>query len=131
MPFVILPSNIISYIVRENECGARRMQWLSGASVLAYWFSSFCFDFMCYIGTVILTFCIFAIFGRREYTGKNLFGPTMVLFLFYGFSSIPMNYCLSFFFTSPFTAQTVVLVLNFALGFLWVLLESMLITGAR
>uniref|UniRef100_A0A0A9YHV3 ABC transporter A family member 1 n=1 Tax=Lygus hesperus TaxID=30085 RepID=A0A0A9YHV3_LYGHE len=36
LPFILLPSNIISYIVRENESGSRHLQWLSGANVVAY-----------------------------------------------------------------------------------------------
>ncbi|KAG5473438.1 hypothetical protein LSCM4_03504 [Leishmania orientalis] len=126
LPFIFIPSNTIAYIVEEKESGARHLQWLSGASVLAYWLSSFVFDFACYIVTQMLAFIIFAIFNRTEYIGKDSIGAATVLFLFFGLASIPVSYFLSFFFRSSFTAQSVVFCINFTFGFLWVTLESMI-----
>ncbi|KAG5473719.1 hypothetical protein LSCM1_04349 [Leishmania martiniquensis] len=126
LPFIFIPSNTISYIVEEKESGARHLQWLSGASVLAYWLSSFVFDFACYLVTQILAFIIFAIFNRTEFIGKDSIGAAVVLFLFFGLSSIPVSYFLSFFFRSSFAAQSVVFCINFTFGFLWVTLESMI-----
>lgn len=130
LPFVLIPCNTISYIVREKECGARHMQWLSGASVAAYWLSCFIFDFCCYLGTLCLSLVIFVIFNRKEYIlGPNI-GVTVTLFVFFGLSAVMSSYLLSFFFKSAFTAQTVVLLVNFVFGFLWVTLEEMLAMGA-
>ncbi|XQJ28617.1 ATP-binding cassette protein subfamily A, member 10, putative [Leishmania guyanensis] len=126
LPFIFIPSNTISFIVEEKESGARHMQWISGASVLAYWLSSFVFDFACYIVTQILAFVIFLIFRRTEYIGKDTIDAAFVLFLFFGLTSIPVSYFLSFFFRSSFTAQSVVFCINFTFGFLWVTLESMI-----
>lgn len=130
LPFVFIPSNTIGYIVRERETGARHMQWLSGASAAMYWLSSFVFDALCFVGTEILTFVLFVVFGREEYVGSRELAPSIVLFLFYGLSSIPLSYLLSTFFRSPFVAQSVVLVVNFSFGFLWVTAESMLAPSA-
>ncbi|KPI88774.1 ATP-binding cassette protein subfamily A member 10 putative ABC transporter putative (ABCA10) [Leptomonas seymouri] len=125
LPFIFIPSNTIGYIVEEKETGARHMQWLSGASVLAYWMSSFVFDVACYIATQILAFIIFVIFNRTEYVSKDTVGPSIVLFLFFGVSSVPVSYFLSFFFKSSFSAQSVVFCINFTFGFLWVTVETM------
>ncbi|XP_050340755.1 glucosylceramide transporter ABCA12-like [Bactrocera neohumeralis] len=130
LPFILIPCNTISYIVREKETGARHMQWLSGASVAAYWLSSFVFDFACYVVTEILAMIIFVIFNRTEYIRKENVGVTITLFLFFGFSAVASSYLLSFFFKSSSTAQTVVLLVNFVFGFLWVTLEEMLAIGA-
>ncbi|KPA80358.1 putative ATP-binding cassette protein subfamily A member 10 [Leptomonas pyrrhocoris] len=126
IPFIFIPSNTIGYIVEEEESGARHMQWLSGMSVFAYWMSSFMFDVACYIGTQILTFVIFVIFNRTEFVSKDTVGPAIVMFLFYGVSSIPVSYFMSFFFKSAFSAQSVVFCINFTFGFLWVTVESMI-----
>lgn len=126
LPFIFIPSNTIGYIVEEKETGARHMQWLSGASVLAYWLSSFVFDMVCYIVTQILAFIIFVIFNRTEYVSKDTVGPAIVLFLFFGVTSIPVSYFMSFFFKSSFSAQSIVFCINFTFGFLWVTVESMI-----
>ncbi|KAK7195511.1 ATP-binding cassette subfamily A, member 1 [Novymonas esmeraldas] len=126
LPFIFIPSNTISYIVVEKESGARHLQWLSGASVLAYWLSSFVFDVACYIVTQILAFIIFVIFNRTEFIGKDTVGASIVLFLFFGVTSIPVSYLMSFFFRSSFSAQSVVFCINFTFGFLWVTVESMI-----
>ncbi|KAL7706872.1 ATP-binding cassette protein subfamily A member 10 [Lotmaria passim] len=126
LPFIFIPSNTIGYIVEEKETGARHMQWLSGASVAAYWLSSFVFDMACYIFTQILAFVIFVIFHRTEYVGKHTVGPAIVLFLFFGVTSIPVSYFMSFFFKSSFSAQSIVFCINFTFGFLWVTVESMI-----
>lgn len=130
LPFIFIPSNTIAYIVEEKESGVRSIQWLSGVNIFAYWLSSFVFDALCYIVTQILAFIIFVIFDRTEYTGKGMLAPSLVLFLFYGVSSVPVSYFLSFFFKSAFTAQSVVFCLNFTLGFLWVTIESMIAPNA-
>ncbi|CBZ23971.1 putative ABC transporter [Leishmania mexicana MHOM/GT/2001/U1103] len=126
LPFIFIPSNTISYIVEEKESGARHMQWLSGANVVAYWLSSFVFDFATYLLTQILAFIIFLIFNRTEFIGKDNAGAAVVLFFFFGLTSIPFSYFLSVFFRSSFTAQSVVFCINFTFGFLWVTLESMI-----
>lgn len=126
LPFVLIPANTISYIVQEKKSGARHLQWLAGANMGAYWLSSFVFDLACYIGTVVLTYVIFVIFQRHEYTSSDMIGPAICLFLFFGLSSIPFSYLLSFFFDSPFAAQSIVLIINFFFGFIWVTIESML-----
>lgn len=126
LPFVLIPANTIRYVVREKEVGARHLQWLTGASMAAYWMSAFAFDFLCYVGTVLLAYIVFLLFGRNEYYGPGMLGPSLCLFFFFGISSIPSSYVLSFFFTSPFKAQNTVLLLNFVFGFLWVTMESVI-----
>ncbi|KAG5490495.1 hypothetical protein JKF63_00615 [Porcisia hertigi] len=126
LPFIFIPSNTIAYIVEEKESGSRHMQWLSGAGVAAYWLSSFVFDCLSYIATQILAFIVLALFGRTEYVSKDMVGPAMALFFFFGVSSIPFSYFLSFFFRSGFAAQSVVFCINFTCGFLWVIAESMI-----
>lgn len=130
LPFVLIPANTIRYVVREKETGARHLQWLTGASMAAYWSSVFVFDFLCYIGTLILAYIVFLIFKRNEYYGPGMLGPSLCVFLLYGISSILSAYALSFFFSSPFKAQNTVLLVNFVFGFLWVTMESVIGSSA-
>ncbi|RNF20419.1 ATP-binding cassette protein subfamily A, member 10 [Trypanosoma conorhini] len=127
LPFTFIPSNTVAFMVRECQTGARHLQWLAGANALAFWTSSMLFDFCCYLVTEALAMVIFVIFKRTEFIGNaNIVGAAITLFAFFGLSSVPCSYVVSFFFSSPFVAQSVVLAANFVLGFLWVMGEQIL-----
>ncbi|KEG10259.1 ABC transporter [Trypanosoma grayi] len=127
LPFTFIPSNTVSFMVRENQSGSRHLQWLAGANVFAFWLSSMLFDFLCFLVTEALAMSIFVIFKRTEFVGDSqTVGATLALFSMFGLSSIPFSYVISFFFDSPFVAQNVVLIANFVLGFLWVMGEQII-----
>ncbi|ORC90116.1 ABC transporter [Trypanosoma theileri] len=127
LPFTFIPSNTVSFTVRENQSGSRHLQWLAGANVFAFWLSSMLFDFCCFLLTEALAMVIFVIFKRTEFIGNaQTVYATLALFSTFGLSSIPFSYVISFFFSSPFVAQNVVLIANFVLGFLWVMGEQII-----
>lgn len=127
LPFTFIPSNTIAQIVRESQSGSRHLQWLAGANVCAFWLSSIVFDFCCYLVTEALAMLVFFLFKRTEFIGNSqAVGATLALFAMFGLSSVLFSYVLSFFFRSPFVAQSVVLVANFILGFLWVMGEQII-----
>ncbi|RNF09148.1 ATP-binding cassette protein subfamily A, member 10 [Trypanosoma rangeli] len=130
LPLIFIPSNTVAFIVRECQSGARHLQWLAGANVFAFWASSMLFDFCCYLVTEALMLVIFVVFDRTEFIANTeTIGATVALFTFFGISSIPFSYVVSFFFSSPFNAQSVVFVINLLLGFLWVMGEQKLLAN--
>ncbi|EAN96787.1 putative ABC transporter [Trypanosoma cruzi] len=127
LPFTFIPSNTVSFMVRERQSGSRHLQWLAGANVVAFWLSSMLFDFCCYLVTEALAMIIFVIFKRTEFIGEpKTVVASLTLFTVFGISSVPFSYVVSFFFSSPFVAQGVVLIANFVLGFLWVMGEQII-----
>ncbi|KAG5500980.1 hypothetical protein GH5_04569 [Leishmania sp. Ghana 2012 LV757] len=126
VPFTFLPSTFVAWIVKERECKARHLQNVSGLSFYIYWLSNFLFDLCSYIITMCLVIGVFLIFGRDEYVALNNIGATFVVFLLYGVSGILMAYALGFAFDSHTTAQNVVMLANFIVGFLLVLAVSAL-----
>jgi ATP-binding cassette, subfamily A (ABC1), member 3 len=126
IPFTFIPSTFVGWIVKERECKARHLQNVSGLSFYVYWLSNFVFDLCCYLITMFLVIGVFGIFHRTEYTGKENIGATIVVLLMYGISGILMAYALSFLFDSHSTAQNVVMLANFIVGFLLVLAVSAL-----
>lgn len=127
LPFTFIPSNMIGYIVRENQSGSRHLQWLAGANSWAFWLSSMLFDFCCYLVTELLALPVFLLFKRTEFVGGlQEVGATLSLFSMFGLSTIVFGYVLTYFFRSPFLAQSVVLVANFVVGFLWTMSEQIL-----
>ncbi|KAH9598703.1 hypothetical protein LSM04_000214 [Trypanosoma melophagium] len=127
LPFTFIPSNTVSFMVRENQSGSRHLQWLAGANFFAFWLSSMVFDFCCFLFTEALAMAIFVIFKRTEFIGNaQTVWATLALFSSFGLSSIPFSYVISFFFSSSFVAQNVVLIANFVFGFLWVMGEQII-----
>ncbi|KAK7198983.1 ATP-binding cassette subfamily A, member 1 [Novymonas esmeraldas] len=126
IPFTFLPSNPVAWIVKERECKARHLQNVSGLSFYIYWASTFLFDIAAYIITLILVLVIFAIFSRKEYVGADTAGPTIVMFLVYGFCSTVGAYVVSFAFDEHSTAQSVTMAVSFVTGFLLVMMVFIL-----
>ncbi|KPA80916.1 putative ABC transporter [Leptomonas pyrrhocoris] len=126
IPFTFIPSTFVGWIVKERECKARHLQNVSGLSFYVYWFSNFLFDLCCYIITILLVIAVFGIFHRTEYIGAQNIGATFIIFLMYGVSGILMAYAVSFLFHNHSTAQNVVMLANFIVGFLLVLAVSAL-----
>nr|CAJ2475710.1 unnamed protein product [Leishmania braziliensis] len=126
IPFTFIPSTFVGWIVKERECKARHLQNVSGLSFYVYWLANFLFDLCSYIITMCLVIVVFLAFGRDEYVASNNIGATFVVLLLYGVSGILMAYALSFAFDSHSTAQNVVMLVNFIIGFLLVLAVSAL-----
>ncbi|KEG09643.1 putative ABC transporter [Trypanosoma grayi] len=120
IPFSILPSNCVAWVVKERECGARRLQNIAGLRFRVYWIMNFLFDMAAYIVTMLLVIVILAIFNQKEYASSNTVGPTFVLLFIFGLTGTVMAYALSFGFKTHTAAQTLVMIVGFCFGFLLV-----------
>jgi ABC-type multidrug transport system ATPase subunit len=121
IPFTFIPSTFVSWVVKERQCKAKHLQFVSGVNYFAYWTSNYLFDLTSFVVTEILAITVFFIFGRDEYVGSDSLGATFVLFLLYGLSAIAAAYTVSFFFENHSSAQTIVMLGNFLCGFVLVI----------
>ena len=122
IPFSFLPSNFVSFVVKEKQCRAKHVQIVSGANLAAYWASTFLFDLASYGCTMFLAFLVFFIAGRDEYVGDfTVFMATFLLFAFYGVAAAWSSYMMSFLFQSHSAAQSSVIGFNFIAGFVTVI----------
>ena len=127
MPFALLPSTFVSFIVKERECKAKHVQMVIGAKRSAYWISSFVFDFAAYSVTMTLAFIIFLAAGRDSLVGDvHVFSATLMLFTSYGVSSILSGYVVSFLFKNHVAAQNATMLLNLAGSIVLVLIVQIL-----
>eukprot|EP01065_Artemidia_motanka_P037245 TRINITY_DN4561_c0_g1_i4.p1 TRINITY_DN4561_c0_g1~~TRINITY_DN4561_c0_g1_i4.p1 ORF type:complete len:1889 (+),score=471.83 TRINITY_DN4561_c0_g1_i4:256-5922(+) len=126
IPFSLLPSNFVSFVVRERHDQVKHLQLVSGLHVGAYWASNFVFDILSYTISVGIALVIFAADGRGEFTGRDTIGPTVVLFMLFGCASITTSYFISFVFTSHTSAQNAVMAANVVCGFLLVIAGQLL-----
>jgi len=119
--FSFIPASFAVFVVRERETGAKHQQLISGVSIPAYWCSTYAWDMCNYALPCAASIALVAAFDIKELLGTTL-PATIALFVLYGLSCAPFTYCISYFFKSHSTAQTMTLVFN--LGCLVLLLAS-------
>ena len=121
IPFSFIPSNFVSFVVKEKQCRAKHVQVVSGANLVAYWSSTFLFDLASYMCTVFLAFVVFFMGGKDGLVGDfETFFAALLLFLFYGIAASWSSYLISFMFADHTSAQNTVLGFNFFAGFVTV-----------
>lgn len=114
--FAFIPSSFAVPIVKEREVKAKHQQIISGVSVLAYWVSTYVWDFISYLLPASLAMFLFYVFGLEQFIGRDSFGPTLFMLLGYGPAVAALTYCLTFLFTDYSVAQNVVLLVHFFSG---------------
>ncbi|CAF2062271.1 unnamed protein product [Rotaria magnacalcarata] len=114
------------FLIKERVSKAKHLQFLSGAGGLNFWLTTFIWDFVYYMMATIFIFIFWTIFYHTDalkddlkvfLTGDRL-GYTILLYIFYGFSHIPMTYLLSFIFQIP------------ASGFAWLTIMNIITSQA-
>lgn len=103
--FVTLPVPYISFVVKEEEAGARHQQYISGLGALSYWLGNWFFDLIQYHIAIFTVLIFTAIFNVRVFIDH--FFICYLTLLLYGMSTLPFLYSLSFCFSNPQTAQRV------------------------
>lgn len=104
------------FLIKERVSKAKHLQFLSGASGINFWLSTFLWDLVYYTIATILIFLVWTAFYHTDavkddlkvfLTGKRL-GYTIILYILYGLAQIPMTYLMSYIFQIP------------ASGFAWI-----------
>eukprot|EP01063_Lacrimia_lanifica_P008338 TRINITY_DN153_c1_g2_i1.p1 TRINITY_DN153_c1_g2~~TRINITY_DN153_c1_g2_i1.p1 ORF type:complete len:2021 (+),score=692.58 TRINITY_DN153_c1_g2_i1:98-6160(+) len=128
IPFTLIPSNFVSYVVKEREGKSKHVQVISGANLGAYWASSFLFDFLSFMVTVTLAFIVFFADDRTEFIGDaGSFFATLLLFIFFGTAAITISYAMSFMFSTYTAAQNAAMIFHFFCGFIFVITVKVLV----
>ncbi len=110
--FSFIPASFAVFIVREREINAKHQQLISGVSMIAYWASTYLWDFINYLPPCIMSIVLIVAFDVRDLIDDGALGAVVALFVLYGLSVAAFTYVLSYAFKSHSTAQTVVLILN-------------------
>ena len=127
IPYTFIPSTYVAFIVKERECKAKHLQFVSGVNFVVYWVSNFIFDIVCFVATLTISFIIFIIFNKSAFVGTvESFFATLTVMLLYGISGIFAAYAVSFFFDNHGSAQNIVMLSNFMIGFVLVLMSYIL-----
>ncbi|KAF4656307.1 hypothetical protein FOL47_009036 [Perkinsus chesapeaki] len=116
--FAFIPAGICSYIVMEKEKDVRSQLAISGCSTSAYWLAHFLFDTAFNLVAAVAAIVVFYAFNMEAFTDSDKIGPTIMLLLLFAPSAS----------TTQFSAQTVTIVLNIAVGTIVVIVVSVLQT---
>lgn len=108
------------FLIKERVSKAKHLQFLSGASGINFWLSTFAWDFVYYTISTILIFIAWTIFYQVPLLKENLaafllnkeLGYTILLYFFYGLSHIPMTYLLTFIFQIPASGFAWITIIN-------------------
>lgn len=93
----LIPTVMVSFILKEREENQKHMQVISGMSLPAYWISNYCADIVKAYIPVLLIVGISVLFNCN-YPGVAL------LFFIYPFSLVPFTYATSFLFSDETSA---------------------------
>jgi ATP-binding cassette subfamily A (ABC1) protein 3 len=113
--FAFVPASVVGWIVKERQSKVKHLQIISGVSTIAYWISTWLWDFLSFMIPSALAMIIFAIFDYDSLIGGNS-GATILALILYSASITPFSYCLSFLFDNHASAQNVMLMIYIATG---------------
>lgn len=130
MSFLI--SSFVVFLVKERVSKAKHLQLLGGVHPLNFWFATWTWDFFNYMLTVVAIMIVFVAFDAEPLVGGRHWIHILLLFIVYGWASLPMVYVTSFIFDSHAGAFVKLTIFNIFSGkcflatnfFLSCLLES-------
>ena len=105
LAFVLIPSSMIIFIIKERENNAKHQQLISGVNVFAYWLSNFLVDFVNYLIPSMVFFVLFYVFDTSFFIEKDHGAMSFCLFLLNGVTMVLSVYFFSFLFKSPGKGQ--------------------------
>jgi len=109
-------ASIISFIVKERVDRSKHQQIVSGMKVSAYWIGNFIYDFLLYLIVAVIAIILILAFQIQAYNTGDALTGTILLFLFYGLSYIPVTYIFAYLFQDYGNAQAGYYFLTFIVG---------------
>ncbi|XP_042778092.1 phospholipid-transporting ATPase ABCA3-like isoform X1 [Panthera leo] len=122
----LLISGFCLLTVTEQITKAKHIQFLSGVYVPVYWLSALLWDFIIFFITCCLLLGAFKFCQLDIYIIDYHFLDTMLIFMLYGWSVIPLMYLLSFLFTKSTSAYIKLVLFNYLSGIFSVLIDATL-----
>ncbi|KAF6122828.1 hypothetical protein HJG60_000031 [Phyllostomus discolor] len=110
--------------VTERVSKAKHIQFVSGVSVFAYWISALLWDLIIFFITCCLLLGVFKFCQLDIYLTDYHFLDTMLIFMLYGWSAIPLMYLLSFLFSKSTSAYIKLVLFNYLSGIFSLLIDT-------
>ncbi|KAF0882143.1 ABCA3 protein, partial [Crocuta crocuta] len=120
----LLISGFCLLTVTERVTKAKHIQFLIGVYVPVYWLSALLWDFIIFFITCCLLLGAFIFCQLDIYITDYHFLDTMLIFMLYGWSVIPLMYLLSFLFNRSTSAYIKLILFNYLSGIFSILIDA-------
>jgi ABC-type multidrug transport system ATPase subunit len=126
--FSFIPGSIVDFSVREREHNknAKHQQYVSGASIPAYWLSNYLYDFLMYLVPCCTALMLVHHFSVDPMVKRQGFACTAVLFLGYGLAICPFTYLMGNLFATHVKAQIYTILFNLMTGIIMMITSYIL-----
>lgn len=102
------PSIFIGFYIKERESRAKLLQLISGLNRFVYWGTSFLFDYAIFFVVIVLLVGGIGAYQRQHLSTASELGTILVIFMFYGFATLPLIYAFSYMFSKHSTGESMV-----------------------
>uniref|UniRef100_A0A8C4KY64 ABC transporter domain-containing protein n=1 Tax=Equus asinus TaxID=9793 RepID=A0A8C4KY64_EQUAS len=109
----VVVSSFCLQTVTERTTNAKHIQFVSGVYILTYWLSALLWDLICFSISCCLLLVMFKYCGIDAFVADYHFLDTMMIFMLYGWSVVPLMYLGSFLFSSSTTAYVKLTLFNY------------------
>lgn len=106
------PSIFIGFYIKERESRAKLLQLISGANRFIYWITAFIVDYIIFFIVMCAITGGVGIYQRSHLSTAGELGTYLVVFMFYGFSMLPLIYLFSYVFAKHSTGESMVALLG-------------------
>ena len=121
-----IPASFVLFLIEERVSKSKHLQYVSGVNPNIYWFSTFTWDYLNYLISVLIVILIFIAFDQEPYIAGMQFPCLLLLFLLYGWSITPLMYPISYLFKVPSTAYVILILFNGFVGIITTVTTYML-----
>ncbi|XP_058142278.1 phospholipid-transporting ATPase ABCA3-like [Dasypus novemcinctus] len=122
----LLISGFCLLTVNERVTKAKHIQFVSGVYVLIYWLSALLWDFLIFFISCCLVLGVFKYCQEDIFVVDYHFMDTMLIFILYGWSAIPLMYLLSFLFPKSTSAYIKLILFNYFSGIFSLLIDAVM-----
>eukprot|EP01083_Nonionella_stella_P193083 713449_1 len=114
--FAFVPVGAVYNVVMDRTQLTKHQQFVSGISFISYWIGTFVADFMSAIPAMVLVYVMVHAFEIDVYTAADAQLPFVLILVLFTLSILPFTYVLSYLFSAPDRAQTVIGTIYLMLG---------------
>ncbi|XP_004373509.1 ATP-binding cassette sub-family A member 3-like [Trichechus manatus latirostris] len=127
----VLASSFCLQTMTEKITKVKQIQFVSGVYILTYWLSALLWDLICYSIPCCLILGVFRFLRVDALVMDYHFLDTMMIFMLYGWSVVPLIYLGSFVFSSSTVAYVKLTLFNYLTSLIGVLIHTVLLHYAR
>lgn len=106
----------IIFHIKERVSNAKHLQFVSGVDIITFWAVHFVWDLLTFIITTLFLVLTILIYQEDGYRTFADLGRIFSVFLYFGFSVLPLTYLGSFLFKIPATGYTYMAMFNMFAG---------------